>query len=89
MPCQLSAAECDRIDMLVRKRRQTATAAWRQLNSSRERRGVQPLGPDAVYRYVAGATHKRSRSETRGRPHILSAAQIKKDCVNAARVVGA
>ena len=77
MPKRLTATECDRIDRLVRAQKRTATAAWRAINQARLRRHVEPVKPDAVYRYVRGDTHKRAGGETRGRPCILTKRQIR------------
>ena len=47
MPTQLTAKERDRIDVLVRSKKRTASDAWRDLNASRLRRNVELLKLDA------------------------------------------
>ena len=83
MPVQLTPTECQRIDVFVRGKKQTAAHALAEINIARARRGVQPTSASTVSRYCQGKTHRRGVAEVRGRPPALTRAHIR--CANLAR----
>ena len=50
----------------------TPPEIWERVVRTRERAGIDPPELQAIQRAVRGRTHKRGRSETRGRkPHVF------------------
>ena len=83
MPVHLTPTECQRIDVVVRGKKQPASHALAEINIARARRGVEPTSAATLSRYYQGMTHRRSVAEVRGRPPALTRAHIR--CANLAR----
>ena len=67
---QLTRAERGRLTNLLRLGI-TPAEAHRRLAKTRSRTGLKGPGPDAVFRFASGVTHKPGRKEKRGRHKIL------------------
>ena len=83
MPLHLTPTECQRIDVVVRGKKQPASHVLAEINIARARRGVGPTSAATVSRYCQGKTHRRGVAEVRGRPPALTRAHIR--CANLAR----
>ena len=79
----LMPTECQRIDVVVRGKKQPASHAFAEINIARARRCVEPTSAATVSRYCQGKTHRRGVAEVRGRPPALTRAHIR--CANLAR----
>lgn len=77
MPVQLTPAECQQVDSIVRGQKRLPAEALVKINRSRKRRGVDPTSHNTVARYCKGQTHRRDVAEARGRPLALTRAQIR------------
>ena len=77
---QLTMAERNKINKLVRHDKKTAKHAFRKINEGRAKRSpqVNPISYPAVCRFVAGTTHEPGRKETRGRPRSYTGSELKK-----------
>ena len=83
MPQQLSVAEQNLINRMVRSERKSPSEAWKALQNRRnagQGKGKRVKGPSkhAVYDYVHGKTHVQGVSETRGRRNTLTKADVRK-----------
>ena len=88
MPEQLSIAEQNLINRMVRSERKSPSEAWKALQKRRQARkgkrkrvkGKTGDGPSkqAVYDYVHGKTHRQGAKETRGRRTTLTKADVRK-----------
>ena len=83
MPQQLSVAERNLINRMVRSERKSPSEAWKALQNRRnagQGKGKRVKGPSkhAVYDYVHGKTHVQGVSETRGRRNTLTKADVRK-----------
>ena len=72
MPVQLTPAECQQVDSIVRGQKRLPAEALVKINRSRKRRGVDPTSHNTVARYCKGQTHRRDVAEARGRPLALT-----------------
>ena len=80
---QLTSAEQNLIDKLVRVEKRKTIEAWRAVQKSRaaakvKGKKVKALGRNTVYRYCRGETHVRGAEETRGRTSTLTKADVRK-----------
>eukprot|EP00973_Karenia_brevis_P089619 12398691-Karenia_brevis.AAC.2 len=71
----LTVKDFDVIDGVCREKGSVSDALVK-VNKARKARKMPPVQRDAVYRYVAGVTHRRDAEEKRGRPQSLSESDI-------------
>lgn len=74
---QLTEAEKELIDQVVRKDRRSPVQAFRAVNKERQKHGEGHVNKAIIYRFVNGMTHGRNRRETRGRASLLTDAEVK------------
>jgi hypothetical protein len=77
MPAQLTAAEQERIDQLVRKEKKSGAHASNAINMARKKRGIEHIEKKAIYSYIRGETHTRTGSDERGANAIVTKAHIR------------
>ena len=80
---QLTSAEQNLIDKMVRAEKRKPIEAWRAVQKSRaagkvKGKKVKALGPNTVYQYCNGVTHLRGAKESRGRKSTLTKADVRK-----------
>ena len=75
---QLTTAELNVIDGLVRGQGKSATEAWRYVNEQRSKHGAPAVHKSTVHRLCKGNTHQRGAEERRGRKQILTRADVRK-----------
>ena len=66
------------LDMIMQSKGKTVTEILAAVSKARVRKGVDPPGIDAIRRATRGKTHRRGRSETRGRKRGWSTAQTRR-----------
>ena len=74
---QLSTEEQSVIGSILRKH-DTASNAFRFINSRRANRHIRPIGKDAIHRFAKGSTHKCGAPEARGQKRALSEHDVRK-----------
>ena len=75
---QLTAAEQNRIDAIMRAEKGSATDALRRINEARRKANIRAVEKSTVHRYVKGLTHKRGAAEKHGRKRALSKKDIRR-----------
>ena len=75
MPTQLTLQERAVLETLLRSKT-SPTDALAKINKSRVNKGIAETTLSTISRFFSGVTHKRGRSERRGRPSSLTKTDI-------------
>jgi hypothetical protein len=78
MPVQLTSSEQVLIDTIVRSGKGTAMDAMKNVNKTRENKGIDTVTKSSVYRFANGSTHARGKVEARGRKKVLKKGDVTK-----------
>ncbi len=76
---QLTTAELNLIDRVVRVQKHSGADACRAVNATRAKKSIEAVSITSVHKYIKGVTHARGRVDGRGKSqNILAKAHVKK-----------
>jgi hypothetical protein len=76
---QLTTAELNLIDRVVRVQKHSGADACRAVNATRAKKSIEAVSITSVHKYIKGVTHARGRVDGRGKSqNILTKAHVKK-----------